>query len=218
MNHLLRLFFQYFYHQFAWTYDIVAAVVSVGRWNRWIQTVVPYLAGRDILEIGYGPGHLQAQLLADPGLRVAGLDESRQMAALARRRVIQKGLARFKLVRGRAQDMPFPSQSFDTVVSTFPSEYIFDDRTLTEVQRILRREGRFVVVLAAWIIGRALTDRGAAWLFKVTHQAPPSPQQILSSQLEDRLREAGFEPEFVTVDLNSSLVFVVNAHRTGPTA
>ncbi len=213
MSRLLRLFFQYFYHQFAWTYDFVAAVVSVGRWDRWIRAAIPYLVGNDILEIGYGPGHLQARLLAIPNLQVSGLDESRQMAAVAKRRLGRIGLKRFRLVRGRAQDLPFQSTVFDTVVSTFPSEYIFDDRTLREVRRILRPAGRFVIVPAAWIVGKALTDRGAAWLFKVTHQAPPSPRQVLSGQLEERLRAAGFEPEFITVDLETSMVFVVNARR-----
>ena len=213
MNRFLRLFFEYFYHQFAWTYDFVAALVSVGRWNRWILAAVPYLAGRDILEVGCGPGHLQAHLLTNRALRVAGLDESRQMIVLAKRRVIRQGLGHFKLVRGRAQAVPFPSGCFDTVVSTFPSEYIFDADTLAEIHRIVRPGGRFVVVPAAWILGKALTDRAAAWLFKVTHQSPPSAGDLFGKQLEGRLRRAGFEPHFTTIELESSQVYLVNAHR-----
>ena len=36
MRKLLRFFFHHFYHNFAWTYDFVAALVSVGRWNEWV--------------------------------------------------------------------------------------------------------------------------------------------------------------------------------------
>lgn len=209
----LRLFFQYFYHQFAWTYDLVAGVVSIGRWNLWIRSVLPFLRGQNILEIGFGPGHLQEYLLSQGNLRVAGLDESRQMGLLARRRLKASSLGPINLVRGWAQDLPFPSRTFDTVVSTFPSEYIFDARTLAQVHRVLRDDGRLVVVPAAWIVGRRLTDRAAAWLFRITHQAPPSPQQVLASQLESNLREARFEAQFETVEMVSSLVYVIKADK-----
>lgn len=209
----MRLFFYYFYHEFAWTYGAVAAVVSIGRWNHWIRAAVPFLVGQDILEIGFGPGHLQAHLLGNPRLRVTGLDESRQMAALARNHLKRQGLGPVKLALGRAQDLPFGSASFDAVVSTFPSEYIFAKQTLSQVRRVLKSGGRFVVVPAAWIIGKSLTDRGAAWLFRVTHQAPSSPREILTAHLEQALLEAGFEPQFETVEMGSSLVFVVNAHK-----
>jgi ubiquinone/menaquinone biosynthesis C-methylase UbiE len=214
MSRLLRLFFQHFYREFAWTYDVVAAVVSIGRWNRWILASVPFLVGHDILEIGFGPGHLQAYLLANTKLRIAGLDESRQMGMMASNRLKRQGLDPIKLVRGQAQALPFASRSFDTVVSTFPSEYIFEAPTVYDVHRILRVGGRFVVMPAASIVGKGLTDRAAAWLFRATHQAPASPREILTAQLERILREAGFEPEFETLEIRSSLVFLVNARRT----
>jgi ubiquinone/menaquinone biosynthesis C-methylase UbiE len=47
---------------FAWSYDLVAAVVSLGQWNHWVGSVLPYLPGVNILEIGHGPGHLQRLL------------------------------------------------------------------------------------------------------------------------------------------------------------
>ena len=39
--------------------------------------------------------------------------------------------------------------SFDTVISTFPSEYIYDPDTIAEVVRVLRPGGRFIVVEGA---------------------------------------------------------------------
>ena len=210
----MRFFFHHFYHEFAWTYDIVAAIVSIGRWNRWVRVAVPFLVEPNILEIGFGPGHLQAYLLANGQLTVAGLDESRQMASLTNQRLKRDGLEPIKLARGKAQDLPFASESFDTAVSTFPSEYIFEERTIREVHRILRKGGRFVVVPAASIVGRSLTDRAAAWLFRVTHQAPASRREILTSRLERSLEAAGFEPEFDTVETHSSVVYIVIARKT----
>lgn len=216
MSRLLRVFFYLLYHPLAPTYDAVAAVVSIGRWNQWVEAAASFLEGKDILEVGFGPGHLQARLTEDPRLNVVGVDESRQMGALAHRRLRKKGRNRVQLTRGVAQMLPFDAQTFDTVVSTFPSEYIFDKRALSEVHRVLRETGRFVIIPAAWIIGKGLTDRGAAWLFRVTHQAPPSPRDILESQTMARLQEAGFDPDFEVVVLQKSQVFVIRARKVQP--
>ena len=66
MQTLLRIFFQLLYHPFAWAYDLVAGLVSLGRWKSWVLCGLPLLAGR-VLEIGFGPGHLQAALQAGVG-------------------------------------------------------------------------------------------------------------------------------------------------------
>ncbi len=212
---LLKLFFHYFYHQFAWTYDAVASVVSIGRWNRWVAAVLPFIEGNEVLELGYGPGHLQA-LLASKGLSVTGLDESRQMAQLAGRRLRQSGHPVNRLVRGRAGALPFQAGAFDSVVATFPSEYIFQPETLEQVKRVLRDDGRFVVLPAASIIGRATHDRLAAWLFQITHQAPASTADVFSARLEGLLREAGFSADFHTLEIHSSLVFIIEARKAAP--
>jgi len=83
MKTLLRFFFRLLYHQFAFTYDLVAATVSLGRWKDWVMSVLPFVQGTRILEIGHGPGHLQRALL-ERNLLAVGLDESTQMGQLAR--------------------------------------------------------------------------------------------------------------------------------------
>jgi hypothetical protein len=45
MREFLRFFFHHFYHGFAWTYDFVAAVVSIGRWQHWGFAALPHLRG-----------------------------------------------------------------------------------------------------------------------------------------------------------------------------
>src|SRR5258708_37646793 len=120
----MRVFFDLFYHSFAWTYDGVAALVSVGRWRAWTETCIPYLQGPRVLEIGHGPGHLQCQLAGRFDF-VAGLDESPQMGRLARARQLRGGIHRLNLARGLAQALPYASARFDSVVSTFPPDYIY---------------------------------------------------------------------------------------------
>ena len=107
LTHFLRIFFHLLYHPFAWSYDLVAWTVSLGRWKDWVKSVVPFIEGTRVLELGHGPGHLQ-RILRDLNLLTVGLDESRQMGNLAKKRLVQSGYTQPRLVRGLAQSLPFP--------------------------------------------------------------------------------------------------------------
>jgi ubiquinone/menaquinone biosynthesis C-methylase UbiE len=205
---LFRLFFHLLYHPFAWTYDLVAATVSLGRWKGWVMSALPYLDGR-VLEIGFGPGHLQ-QAMEVRGLTAFGLDESRQMGHLARQGLRRKGLP-VRLARGYAQHLPFLSGVFDTVVATFPAEYIFDTVTLAETYRVLVSGGRLVLMPVAWITGRSLLERLAAWLFKVTGEAGAI-EAILPS-IRRSLQASGYKVRHELVECPGSRVLVILATR-----
>jgi SAM-dependent methyltransferase len=56
------------------------------------------------------------------------------------------------LQQGVAQELPFADASFDSVVSTFPTDYIFDPLTLGQLARVLVPDGRLIVVLGARLI------------------------------------------------------------------
>ena len=207
---LFRLFFHLLYHEFAWTYDLVAAAVSLGRWKDWVLSALPYLNGR-VLEIGYGPGHLQIAL-RQRGLPVFGLDESRQMSRQARRRLRRKGFP-VQLTRGYAQHLPFQANAFDTVVATFPAEYIFDGQTLTETRRVLAPGGRLVLLPTAWITGNGVLDRLAAGLFRVTGQAGAIEATLPGT--EARIRACGLAVRHELIELRGSRVLVISATKTG---
>lgn len=204
---LLRPIFYLLYHQFSWTYDFVAAIVSLGRWKDWVQTTVPYLHGH-VLEIGFGPGHLQL-FLNKTNNYVVGLDESRQMARQAGRRLRKHGSS-LLLSRGYAQNIPFANKTFDSVVATFPSEYIFDPLTLKEIRRVLVPTGRLVILPIAWITGKRPLEQLAAWLFRITGEAPGKPGPI-SAASRDLFTHAGFEVRSEVVNLNGSQALVLIA-------
>jgi ubiquinone/menaquinone biosynthesis C-methylase UbiE len=222
---LLRFFFHLLYHQFAFTYDLVAATVSLGRWKDWVLSVVPFIEGRRILEIGHGPGHLQRVLLSR-GLLAVGLDESPQMGQLAKhnlRRFFnktqasgaqQRAYTQISLARGIAQHLPFPDETFDTLVATFPSEYIFDSKTLVEAQRVLAPNGRLVILPGATILGRGVMDRAMALLFRITGEAPPNLSEILHERSKRPFMSAGFHVEVHELNIRSSLVFIFVATKS----
>lgn len=203
MKAFLRLFFDLLYHQFAFTYDLVAAAVSFNRWKDWTREVLPLIEGTRILELGFGPGHLH-RLLRREGWFAVGIDESPQMTRLARRNT--KGMA--NLTRGLAQHLPFQSEAFDTIISTFPSEYIFDQDTLAEARRCLMVRGRLIVLLAAMPKSRALK-----WLYKITGESPSQTEEVVKKKLQEPFLLAGFATDIKNVELKSSRLLIVIAEK-----
>jgi ubiquinone/menaquinone biosynthesis C-methylase UbiE len=208
----LRLFFHLLYHPFAWTYDLVSWTVSLGRWKDWTESVVPFIEGTRVLELGHGPGHLQRSL-HDRNLLVVGLDESRQMGFLTKRLLIRSGYTQIALIRGLGKDLPFPTGAFETILATFPTEYIFEEQTLSEVRRNLTNGGRLIVLPVAWITGKGAFDRLMSWLFRFTGQAPSDPLDKVSLRLKEPFLNAGFDVEIQQVDVKSSLVLILIAEK-----
>lgn len=204
MLRFLRTFFRLLYNPFAWTYDFVAASVSLGMWKSWVLSTLPYIEGPRVLELGHGPGHLQLAL-HHRGLWAAGLDRSPQMGRIAIRRLRKAGYAA-GLVNGYAQNLPFPSRAFSTVVATFPTEYIADPLTLAEIRRVLSPGGRLIILPVAWITGQAIPHRLAAWLFRFTGQAPGWDESFA-----DPFRKAGFDVRVERIQKRSASLLLILA-------
>ena len=217
MKTFLRFFFHLLYHQFAFTYDLVAAAVSFNRWKDWVMSVLPFIEGKRILEIGHGPGHLQ-RILLSRNLFTVGIDESAQMGRLAKRNLRRSVLsarspqlvdyAQINLTRGIAQRLPFRNNAFDMVVATFPTEYITDPNTLAEVKRCLSDRGRLITLPAA-IPKNPFLD----WLFRVTHQSPSEAVDIVETRFREPFVRAGFRTEIKILDVKSGSLLIVVATK-----
>ncbi len=211
MSLILKIFFRLLYHEFAWAYDFIAALVSGGRWAAWVASAIPFVPGPDVLELGFGPGHLFFSLVKN-GFKVVGLDASRQMVRQASKKLRRNLQINPMLVRGQGQALPFSCQSFDTVVATFPTGFIFQPATLQDVRRVLRPGGSLVILLSAWIIDRMLPSRFMAWLFRVTGQSLPV--RVDEEKILQPMRESGLESHLHWVDAaGSRLLFVIATRR-----
>ena len=160
---VLRLLFGLLYKNRA-LYWLASTIPFAGQWRTWQRLALARLRGTDVLEVGCGIGTLSADM-ARAGYRCVAVDLSPQMVAATRSRLRRLGLLdRAMVLRACAQALPFPDASFDSVVSTFPTEYIADPATLREIGRVLRPGGRLIVVLGAVLLPTRLPLLPLVWL------------------------------------------------------
>ncbi len=96
-----------------------------------------------ILEIGFGTG-LNLPCYPDFVREIAAIDVNPGMSPLAQRRIQNSGI-RVNLQVLDAQHLPFGSQSFDTVVSTWTLCSIVNlSSALQEIRRVLKQDGCFL--------------------------------------------------------------------------
>jgi len=113
--------------------------------DKWLRRkrceLLQWCRGR-VLEIGGGTG---ANLLCYPSsTRVVLTEPDEAMLAKSRPKLRQAKLPA-ELLLCRAEDLPFQSQTFDTVVATLVLCSVTDpSRSLREIARILRQGGRFL--------------------------------------------------------------------------
>jgi SAM-dependent methyltransferase len=133
-------------------YRFASTVPFAGQWRTWQRQVLPRLQGHDVLELGCGLGDLLADML-DAGYMCRAIEHSPEMVRAARETLERRKVGVDSwIVQGEAQRLPFADSSFDSVVSTFPANYIFDPDTIAEVSRVLRPGGRLIIVLGGELL------------------------------------------------------------------
>ena len=142
---LRKLIFETLYKN-RYLYRFASTIPFAGQWRVWQRLVIARIRGLEVLEIGCGLGDLLADML-QAGYHCRAVERSPQMVAAARDTLRKRRVGDVSLViQGSAQALPIPSATIDTVVSTFPSEYIYDADTIAEIARVLRPGGRLIVI------------------------------------------------------------------------
>ncbi|MDY6834249.1 MAG: methyltransferase domain-containing protein [Chloroflexota bacterium] len=102
--------------------------------------------GDRILDVGTGTGRLGLQLsgLVPNGL-MTGIDSGYGMLRVAKEKIQKLDLKNVLIVRGRSEDLPFASQSFDAACFMLSLHHFTSPKqSMEEIHRILKNSGRLV--------------------------------------------------------------------------
>jgi SAM-dependent methyltransferase len=160
------------------------------------------LAGRRVIDIGCGTGRFLAQLA--PLAKAWGVDASPEMLDVARRRA---GVAGLKL--GTAEQLPFKDGWFERAAMWLVAHLVDRPAAFAEARRVLAADGRFAVAT----FDPSYFD--AFWLNELfpSMEAADRERFPTGAELEETLREAGFEPRLLRLSQRGSLARDVALER-----
>ena len=114
-----------------------------------------------VLDVGCGTGYLLRRLAGrvPQALELAGIDAAHEMIETARAMAAD---SRMRFATGTAEELPYPEQMFDLVVSTTSFDHWADQRAgLAECARVLVPGGHLVLIdqFSAWLAPTLLGGR-----------------------------------------------------------
>ena len=126
-----------------WLYDFMARRAEARGLGELRHTLLGDLEG-DVLEIGAGTGASLPHY--ERAARVVALEPDPSMAKRLPEKVAAARVP-VEVVAGTAEDVPYPDESFDAVVSTFMLCSVADPpAVLAEAHRVLRHDGKLVLL------------------------------------------------------------------------
>ena len=133
-------------------YDGLNRVISFGIDTRWRKKVIRMVLAShpdSILDIATGTGDLAIKFAERSNAsKIVGLDLSEGMLEVARKKI--KGTAlegTLSFTKGDSEALPFPDGTFDAVTVSFGIRNFEDlDKGLSEIYRVLKPGGRFVIL------------------------------------------------------------------------
>jgi len=130
------------YGRFAKGYDWIVKVLPI--WRNWISSAIPHIVGPNVLEVSFGTGYLISQYASQ--YRTYGIDYNWELTCIAKENLRKSG-AQADLQQADVEHLPYPSDTFDSVVNTMAfTGYPDGKKALKEIQRVIKPKGRFILV------------------------------------------------------------------------
>jgi demethylmenaquinone methyltransferase/2-methoxy-6-polyprenyl-1,4-benzoquinol methylase len=129
-------------------YDLLAEVLSFGQNRRWRHAMVEAALriapkSRLVLDVATGTAGVALAWVRRSPVDVVGVDLTEAMLRRGQQRIAERGAQdRIRLTAGRAEQLPFPDATFDSLTFTYLLRYVADPAaTLHELARVVRPGG-----------------------------------------------------------------------------
>lgn len=132
-------------------YDNLNRVISFGIDIKWRNNVVQKVRDQkpsNILDIATGTGDLAINLAKTGADKIVGLDISKGMLDIGRKKIKSKKLSEFiQMVIGDSENLPFGDNSFDAITVAFGVRNFENlEKGLSEILRVLKPNGILVIL------------------------------------------------------------------------
>ena len=112
-----------------------------------LAAIVAHTNTERTLDLGCGAGHASFALARGGAREVVAYDLSPAMLAVVTTEALARGHAQVEVCQGPAENLPFPSGSFDFVVSRYSAHHWLDMRRgIHEAARVLKTGGTLVII------------------------------------------------------------------------
>lgn len=120
------------------SYDLVVRLATFGQDFAWKREIIRAIGDRShVLELACGTGILSS-MLAWRGKNVAGIDLTFEYLQASKRKL------NAPIAQGTAEILPYRSESFDAIVSSYLAKYVDIQEVIDECWRVLRPGGIIV--------------------------------------------------------------------------
>lgn len=146
-----RAYVRTLFNRIAHRYDLLNHFLSSGLDILWRKQAIALLQQhhpRTILDVATGTGDFAIEAARLQPDRIIGLDIAAEMLKLAKKKIDRKKLNdMIRFEEGAAEDLPFPSGSFDAVTVAFGVRNFSNlEQGLAEICRVLRPGGAAIVL------------------------------------------------------------------------
>lgn len=130
-----------FFEKYAKMDRSIGGLTKAGEWPT-LQRMLPSLKDKDVLDLGCGYGWHCIYAKENKAKKVCGIDISEKMLMEAKKK--SKGLD-IEYYCGAIEDMIFPKDSFDVVISSLAFHYLDNiDKLMKQIHKVLRKDGTLI--------------------------------------------------------------------------
>jgi len=131
------------YNWMAKGYDAFMTIFPL--WKKWIKKIIPHIKGNKLLEVSFGSGYLMTQYASDKH-EIFGIDYNEKMLEITTNKMKKLNI-KAHLFQGNVEALPFPDNTFDTVINTMAfTGYPNGGKAMSELKRVLKRGGKLLLV------------------------------------------------------------------------